>query len=188
MFMTIERVIAVAAPFWYRAHASKTRIILYSGIIWITLFIVKGLDSIYYGEHMLKKKVFSISVISCGMFYISAYTYIVIKLRANEKKLRSEFSFQSTTPNKRESIMVVANLSFAVSFVLLLFPSAIFHLTTEKQTLFSVEVLVVVNSGVNSILYFFINYILRKFYARRKRIYLTNLKFSQTTKHQTSEM
>ena len=104
---------------------------------------------------MLKKKVFAVLVISCGLFYVSAYIYIVIKLRANEKKLRSEFSFQSTTPNKRESIMVVANLSFAVSFVLLLFPSAIFHLTTEKQTLFSVEVLVVVNSGVNSILYFF---------------------------------
>ena len=180
MCMTIERVIAVAAPFWYRAHTSKRKIVIYSGIIWVTLFIAKGLDSLYYGEHMLKEKVFAISVISCGLFYM--------KIKSEEKKLRSEFSFLSHTQNKRERIMVVANLSFAVSFVLLMFPSAIYHITSEHR-LFSVDVLVVVNSGVNSVLYFFRNYIFRKLFSgRKRRIHLGNSKFLQNTNNQTSEM
>ena len=97
------------------------------------------------------KLAISIMIIFADIVYITAYSYIIYGLRRNSKIQKD--NRVNNHPNSERRMLIVCIL-VAMFFVLFTAPYAIYRISTGRTPMWA-GALLVINSGMNSIVYFF---------------------------------
>ena len=172
--LTIDRLIAVTKPLLHKLWVTRKRITYVIIAIWVVLFAV---IAPFVGLQLMDsvQVVIAYMVVSSGVLIVSSYAFIVYKavfLRRIQMKANSGPSKAgpSNEQLKREFRLVFVSLLVAVSFVAMTFPYAVNQLLPKpSETFLEGKMLIICNSLVNPLIYFFWKYIERKQAERQKK-------------------
>ena len=153
-FMSIDRVIAVVKPFKYKFLLNQRRTNIIIAILWSftlvacgSLFTADELKQLSIQKVEFEKEIIvSITIIVVDIVIIFSYSIIIYHHRLKNKV--------ATQLTKRQKKLPIICIILGATFVLFTLPFALLVFTMEDVPFYA-NVILVGNSGVNSIVYFF---------------------------------
>ena len=152
--MSIDRVIAVVKPFKHKFLFTRRRIYIIIAIIWSFTLIICG--SLFIADELTelsvqkveseKEMIVSITIIIVDVVMIFSYSIIIYYYSLKNSV--------ATQPTKRQKKLPIICIILGATFVLFTLPFALLVFTMEDVPFYA-NVILVGNSGVNSIVYFF---------------------------------
>ena len=170
--MTLERLIAVKRPFWYRSNVTRGRAVQTCIAIWVIgLFstVAIFLLDVYIDRVILLRTTTLVTmcfIFASGFTFIIAYLYIIHTILSRKKKRKSfhltsvssqDSSSSKQSLKKHERKTVIMCLSYTGLFLIFNFPYAITYVLNIKERIWFM-VLQLANCLVNSTVYFWLNY------------------------------
>ena len=153
-FMSIDRVIAVVKPFKHKFLLNQRRTNIIIAILWSftlvacgSLFTADELKQLSIQKVEFEKEIIvSITIIVVDIVIIFSYSIIIYHHRLKNKV--------TTQLTKRQKKLPIICIILGATFVLFTLPFALLVFTMEDVPFYA-NVILVGNSGVNSIVYFF---------------------------------
>ena len=153
-FMSIDRVIAVVKPFKHKFLLNQRRTNIIIAILWSftlvacgSLFTADELKQLSIQKVEFEKEIIvSITIIVVDIVIIFSYSIIIYHHRLKNKV--------ATQLTKRQKKLPIICIILGATFVLFTLPFALLVFTMEDVPFYA-NVILVGNSGVNSIVYFF---------------------------------
>ena len=153
-FMSIDRVIAVVKPFKHKFLLNQRRTNIIIAILWSFTLVACG--SLFTADELKqlsiqkvefeKEMIVSITIIIVDVVMIFSYSIIIYYYSLKNSV--------ATQPTKRQKKLPIICIILGATFVLLTLPFALLVFTMEDVPFYA-NVILVGNSGVNSIVYFF---------------------------------
>ena len=153
-FMSIDRVIAVVKPFKHKFLLNQRRTNIIIAILWSFTLVACG--SLFTADELKqlsiqkvefeKEMIVSITIIVVDIVIIFSYSIIIYHHRLKNKV--------ATQLTKRQKKLPIICIILGATFVLFTLPFALLVFTMEDVPFYA-NVILVGNSGVNSIVYFF---------------------------------
>ena len=172
-FMSIDRVIAVIKPFKHKFLLTQRRIYIIIAVLWSFTLVACG--SLFTADELTqlsiqkveseKEMIVSITIIAVDVVMIFSYFIIIYHYRLKNRVATHQTKLQKKLP--------IICILLGATFVLFTLPFALLVFTMENVPFYA-NVILVGNSGVNSIVYFF----REKF---EKRIYKNATKNTEVT-------
>ena len=153
-FMSIDRVIAVVKPFKHKFLFTQRRIYIIITILWsltlvgcVSLFIADEVTQLSIQKvESEKEMIVSITIIVVDVVMIFSYSILMYHYN-----LKNRVATQSS---KRQKKLPIICILLGATFVLFTLPFALLVFTMEDVPFYA-NIILVGNSGVNSIVYFF---------------------------------
>ena len=172
-FMSIDRVIAVIKPFKHKFLLTQRRIYIIIAVLWSFTLVACG--SLFTADELTqlsiqkveseKEMIVSITIIAVDVVMIFSYFIIIYHYRLKNRVATHQTKLQKKLP--------IICILLGATFVLFTLPFALLVFTMEDVPFYA-NIILVGNSGVNSIVYFFRG----KF---EKRIYKNATKNTEVT-------
>ena len=153
-FMSIDRAIAVVKPFKHKFLLNQRRTNIIIAILWSFTLVACG--SLFTADELKqlsiqkvefeKEMIVSITIIVVDIVIIFSYSIIIYHHRLKNKV--------ATQLTKRQKKLPIICIILGATFVLFTLPFALLVFTMEDVPFYA-NVILVGNSGVNSIVYFF---------------------------------
>ena len=168
IFITIDRLITVLKPLQHKIYFTRKKIYITLAFLWISAIIVSTilqlLDEFTETFKNFQEKMqltLSIIIIIADMVMITSYSLILYQVNFKRKV--------SSTQKKSSKLSLVC-IATVVTFVLLTLPYAITRILTG-QVPFWANVILVTNSGMNSVVYFLRSEISKFWQVRMKKYF-----------------
>ena len=168
IFITIDRLITVLKPLQHKIYFTRKKIYITLAFLWILAIIVSTilqlLDEFTETFKNFQEKMqltLSIIIIIADMVMITSYSLILYQVNFKRKV--------SSTQKKSSKLSLVC-IATVVTFVLLTLPYAITRILTG-QVPFWANVILVTNSGMNSVVYFLRSEISKFWQVRMKKYF-----------------
>ena len=192
--ITIDRFIAIKLPIKHRVLVTGRLVNITIAIIWIVvLFVEVGLNLILIVGFQISNEYYTyqsaIAIILLGILISILYVWILrvlftrqmsAKTGTSNGKVAIGHAIQSffTGPYKSERAVVLSSVLVAVSFIICTYPFAIesFKTKNPEDRSLSSRVLIVLNSLVNPLIYFFKNYFAK---WRRQMMETNNIEMNE---------
>ena len=153
-FMSIDRVIAVIKPFKHKFLLTQRRIYIIIAVLWSFTLVACG--SLFTADELTqlsiqkveseKEMIVSITIIAVDVVMIFSYFIIIYHYRLKNRVATHQTKLQKKLP--------IICILLGATFVLFTLPFALLVFTMEEVPFYA-NVILVGNSGVNSIVYFF---------------------------------
>ena len=153
-FMSIDRVIAVIKPFKHKFLLTQRRIYIIIAVLWSFTLVACG--SLFTADELTqlsiqkveseKEMIVSITIIAVDVVMIFSYFIIIYHYRLKNRVATHQTKLQKKLP--------IICILLGATFVLFTLPFALLVFTMEDVPFYA-NVILVGNSGVNSIVYFF---------------------------------
>ena len=153
-FMSIDRVIAVIKPFKHKFLLTQRRIYIIIAVLWSFTLVACG--SLFTADELTKlsiqkvesekEMIVSITIIAVDVVMIFSYFIIIYHYRLKNRVATHQTKLQKKLP--------IICILLGATFVLFTLPFALLVFTMEDVPFYA-NIILVGNSGVNSIVYFF---------------------------------
>ena len=170
--LTIDRAIAVAYPLKHRYWVSKTRIVIFIISLWVFSLAVSLSIALTHNVSTYKKTVFGyFMLVESGVMVVSYAIIIYIAVIRRRQRLQTSTGNRSNQQgnNMRKDLRLVL-MSFTVvfSYSCLIFPFAV-KTVTHRVPNYCEKLAFIINSVMNSLIYFFWKFLEQRAARSRKR-------------------
>ena len=167
VFITLDRLLAVSRPFWYRVTITRKICVYTCLLIWsvsILFAILRATAMNVIDKPLIYKLqcVTSSIMISCGIFYLICYSVIlkiVFRRRAIKTTLehsqQSKISDWTLSTSEKHTLKISAGIT--ISYMILNFPTAISYFFEVADYQKWLRLCFLMNCSVDSIIYFFLH-------------------------------
>ena len=164
LWITLSRLIAVVYPFQHDELVTHKRVHILITLTWFfTLLVSAGIlayQRVKFSSRTRRNKIednvrlaISIIILCADVVFIASYSFIIHRIRQDNKFKKVNKSKVDSDSDKR---MLIVCIVVTLLFVLFTTPYALSRKIIGK-TSFWTNVLLLINSGVNSIAYFFVD-------------------------------
>ena len=170
--LTIDRAIAVAYPLKHRYWVSKTRIVIIIISLWIISLVISLPLVLMHDYSTYKKFVFGhFMLVESGVMVVSYAIIIYIAVIRRRQRLQTSTgnrSNQQGNDMRKDLRLVLMSFTVVLSYTCLTFPFVVKTVTHRVPNYYE-KLAFVINSVMNSLIYFFWKFLEQRAARRRKR-------------------
>ena len=164
-FITMDRLIAVLKPIQYKVFFTRKTIYIILPFLWILAIIISTiLDEFTERFNNFEETMhltLSLIIIIAGLIMITSYSLILYQVN---------FKRKVSSTQKQSSKLSLVCIATVATFVLLTLPYAITRILTGRVPFWN-NVILVTNSGMNSVVYFLRSEISKFWHVKMKKYF-----------------